>query len=100
MRVSVPKQAASPEAGLYLDGKRIAPIVPSQSTIEADLPATASGHVSLEVRCRGWVPKELSPGSKDDRVLGINVYRVAMRAAQAGERVFHANTGRWEKPPQ
>jgi hypothetical protein len=91
-----PKPAASPEAGLYLDGKRIAPILPGKSIVAAELPASTTGHVVLEVRCRGWAPKELSPGSKDDRVLGINVYRVVMRAAQATERVFRANTGRWE----
>jgi hypothetical protein len=70
-----------------------------QSTIEADLPATPSGHIALQLRCHGWVPKELSPGSKDDRVLGIRVYQVAMRAAQATPRVFQANTGRWNAPP-
>ena len=96
--VSVPKQADSPTAGIYLDGKRIAPMRSGNSTVEADLPATASGHIALEVRCHGWVPKELSPGSKDDRVLGIRVYRVAMRTAQATQRVFQANTGRWNAP--
>ena len=96
IRVSVPKQAVSPEAGLYLDGKRIAPILHGKSTIEAELPATAGGHICLELRCRGWVPKVLSSGSKDDRILGINVYEVAMRAVQANERVFLANTGRWD----
>ena len=95
IRVSVPKQAASPEAGLYLDGKRIAPILYGKSTIEAELPAAASGHIALELRCHGWVPKELLPGSNDDRVLGINLYRVTMRAAEAGEREFSANAGRW-----
>jgi hypothetical protein len=95
--VIAPKAAASPDAGLYLDGKRIAPIPPGKSVVAAELPAAASGNIALEVRCRGWVPKELSPGSKDDRVLGINVYRVTMRAAQAAGRVFQANNGRWDR---
>ena len=47
IRVSVPKQAVSPKAGLYLDGKRIAPILYGKSTIEAELPATAGGHICL-----------------------------------------------------
>jgi hypothetical protein len=97
--VSTPKPAVSPDAGLYLDGKRIAAILPGKSVVAAELPAAASGNIALELRCRGWVPKELSPGSKDDRVLGIQVYRVTMRAAQAAERVFQANTGRWDRSP-
>jgi hypothetical protein len=99
IHASVPKQAASPEAGVYLGGKRIAAILSGKSTIEAELPATASGHVSLELRCRGWVPKALLPGSKDDRVLGIDVHRIEMRAAEAAGRVFQANTGRWDTTP-
>lgn len=96
IQVSVPRHAASDDAGLYLDGKRIAPIVAGKSVVTARLPAVESGHMVLEVRCRGWVPKKLSPESHDERLLGINVYRVTMRAAQAADRAFHANTGQWD----
>jgi hypothetical protein len=95
MELSVPKEAESPEAGLYLEGKRLAAIVPGASKLVAQLPPSLSDRIALELRCRGWIPKQLHAGSKDDRTLGVEVHSVTMRAASAGNRVFDANKGDW-----
>jgi hypothetical protein len=99
LEVSVPKEAESPDAGLYLDGKRIAALKPGDSTLAAQLPPSPSDRVALELRCRGWVPKQLHAGSKDDRTLGVQVSSVTVRARNAGSRIFDANKGDWSRPP-
>jgi hypothetical protein len=99
VELSVPKEAESPEAGLYLDGKRIAVIRPGTSTLVADLPPPSSDRIALELRCRGWSPKQLHPGSKDDRTLGIQAFSVSMWARDAGARLFDANHGQWAREP-
>jgi hypothetical protein len=96
--MAVPKPAESPEAGLYLGGKRIAALRPGASTLVAELPPSPSDRVALELRCRGWIPKQLHAGSKDDRTLGIEVYSLKMRARDAGGKVFDANKGDWIVP--
>jgi hypothetical protein len=63
----------------------------------AQLPPSSSDRIVLELRCRGWVPKQLHAGSKDDRILGMQVYSVKMRARDAGSRVFDANKGDWSR---
>jgi hypothetical protein len=35
------------------------------------------------------------PASNDDRTLGVTLFAVTLRAADAGERVFDANLGDW-----
>lgn len=95
IELSLPKEAESPDAGLYLDGKRIAALAPGASKLVAQVPPSSSGRIALELRCRGWVPKQLHAGSKDDRTLGLEAYSVTMRAAGAGDRVFDANKGDW-----
>jgi hypothetical protein len=101
IEVSVPKEAESPEAGLYLDGKRIAAISHKTTTLVGELPPSSSERIVLELRCRGWIPRQLHPGSKDDRTLGVQAYSVSMRARDAGARLFDANKGQWgpEPPP-
>jgi hypothetical protein len=37
------------------------------------------------------------PDSKDDRTLGLTVFSVDMRAANAEETVFDINAGDWQK---
>ena len=95
IELSTPRQAISPEAGLYLDGQRLAPIEEGKATTAADLPISQKTSVTLEMRCRGWVPKETLPGSRDDRRLGISVYSLVMRAKDAPPRVFDANSSEW-----
>ncbi|MBI5863870.1 MAG: hypothetical protein HZB38_05065 [Planctomycetes bacterium] len=93
IEVNVPKQAVSAEAGLYLDGQQIAAIKPETTALIAQLPPTASQRMNLEVRCHGWVPKETSPGSNDERLLGICAYSVQMRAKDANVPAFNATAG-------
>ena len=49
--------------------------------------------ITVALRCQGWVPRNVNPGSSDDRTLGVSVYSVIMRSAKAGKKVFNANTG-------
>ena len=49
----------------------------------------------LELRCKAWVPCELNKASQDPRTLGIQVFRVTVKAAGAGAKIFNANTGEW-----
>jgi len=99
IELSVPKEAESPEAGLYLDGKRIAAIRPGTSPLVADLPPSLSERVALDLRCHGWIPKQVHPGSKDDRMLGVQAFSVTMRARDAGAKFFDANKGQWAREP-
>jgi hypothetical protein len=91
---AVPQQAVSAEAGLYHEGKRIAPLT-NGLTISAALPVSNTPRLRLELRCGGWVPQRVMSGSADPRTLGVQGFAVTMRAANAGARVFSANTGRW-----
>jgi len=95
LELSVPGGAQSPEAGVYLDGKRLAPIRSTDSTVSIALPPSATDRITLEVRCRLWTPSALLPASKDDRRLGINLYSITMQSANAPPRVYDANTGEW-----
>jgi len=94
VEANVPEPAVSSEAGLYLDGKRLTPL--NRGTgLTTTLPVSATERVRLELRCRGWVPQQAIAGSSDARTLGVQVFSVTVRAAQAHERVFLANTGKW-----
>jgi hypothetical protein len=93
--LNMPKQAESPEAGVYLDGKRLAPLQAGGAIVRAQVPPSASDTITLQLRCRGWVPKDTVPGSIDNRTLGICVYSVTVRAKDAGPKLFDANKGDW-----
>ncbi|MFZ4596815.1 MAG: hypothetical protein ACOYOF_21360, partial [Verrucomicrobiaceae bacterium] len=94
MKLLAPPQSLSTDAGLYLDGKQIAPLT-SSDTLTATLPATTKDQLRLELRSQGWVPMKFDTTSKDPRTLGVQVSSVEVRAADAGERVFDANKGEW-----
>ncbi len=91
----VPPQAEAPDAGLYLDGKRVVPLDRTTTTLEVDLPPSSTAQQLVELRCGGWVPRDKVPASHDNRTLGVEVMAVTMRAAGAGERTFDANRGSW-----
>ena len=88
----IPPAAVSPEAGLYLDGKRLAPLVAGRE-LRTELPAVPADLIRLELRCAGWVPQKISPGSQDPRTLGIQASTLTMRSEKAVEKVFNANVG-------
>jgi hypothetical protein len=97
LEANIPAHALSPEAGLYRDGALLAPLEAGR-TLTASLPAGDEDLVRLELRCKGWVPQELLPGSTDPRTLGVMVFSITVKAADAGETVFDANTGKWLAP--
>ena len=87
-----PPAAVSPEAGLYYEGKRLAPLVAGQK-LEAQLPAISADRIRLELRCAGWIPQATTAGSKDPRTLGIQAAAITLRSEKAGPAIFNANTG-------
>jgi hypothetical protein len=95
--VKAPKQAITPEAGLYLESKRIAPLT-ADKVLTASLPSCPGDRIRLELRVGGWVPQRVIPGSTDPRTLGIQVSRVTMCSASGGTNIFNANTGLWLPP--
>jgi hypothetical protein len=94
IKANIPPQAVAPETGLYLDGKQIAPLK-SGSVLTATLPPAAQDHIRLELRCQGWIPQKLDAKSNDPRTLGVQAFTVDMRAADAEEKIFNANTSQW-----
>jgi hypothetical protein len=93
LEFQAPKAALAPEAGLYLDGKRLATFG-SSNTVTAPLPAPTEDRLRLELRAQGWVPKQVIPGSNDPRTLGLQLFGVTMKTEDAAPGVFDANTGR------
>ena len=96
LEVNVPKAAISAEGGLYLNGKRLAPLG-AGSTLKATLPPSNEERVRLELRSRGWIPQKEIPGSRDPRTLGIQMFNVTMQSEGVEGRMFIANTGQWVK---
>jgi hypothetical protein len=93
---NVPEASLAPDAGLYLNGKLVLPLKAGTGTVTAELPPSKTDRVNLEVRCKGWVPKQTQPGSNDPRTLGVMLHALTMRAKGAGARVFDANKGEWK----
>ena len=98
LKLNVPKQAVSPNAGLYLDDKRLASFEAGNKTLNVELPPSRTGQIILKVVCAGWVPVHLNHASSDDRTLGLQLSEVTMQAKTAGRRLFHMNTGEWVLP--
>lgn len=95
--MKVPPQCISPEAGIYLEDRRLASL-PGETSLTADVPPSNGDRVRLELRSQGWCPQDGNPESADGRTLGFQVFDVIMHAEGAGERVFNANTGQWLPP--
>ena len=94
-----PAQAITTEAGLYLDGSKIAPLQAGSHLI-AKLPSCQSDRVRIELRVGGWVPQRVVPGSKDPRTLGIRLSKVTMQNASGSTNTFDANKGTWLAPTE
>jgi len=90
----IPIHAVAADSGLYLEGRLLAALVAGNRLV-AELPPMPDGQVRLELRCQGWCPQEVIPGSTDPRTLGILLRTVTVRATDAGDAVFGANTGQW-----
>ena len=99
LELQVPKQAATPGAGLFLGDKSLAPIATDTSSLVVELPANSNDEIAVELRCQGWVPKDVIAGSKDDRSLGVAAFSLEMRTADAEKRTFDANRAAWLDAP-
>jgi hypothetical protein len=95
LEVEVPPPAVSEEAGIYLEGKRLAPLKAGGGAIIVEIPATAQKEITLELRVNGWVPQKIITDSQDPRVLGIQLRALTMKAAKAGPNVFDVITGEY-----
>jgi hypothetical protein len=93
LETHVPAAALSPEAGLYLDGQRIATLT---NVITADLAPATADRIRLELRCKGWSPSQTTAGSGDQRTLGIQLFSLTMNALESQTNIFNANSGRFE----
>lgn len=93
LELNVPTHALSDDAGIYLDGRRLAAFS-TGNVVSAILPAANSDRALLELRARAWVPQQVVPGSKDPRTLGVQLFSVTVKSDDAGPAVFDANTGR------
>ena len=95
LEMSVPPQAVSPEAGIYLGGKKLAglPSGPASEAgvVDVPLPAGTEDRVTLEVRCRGWSPRATGANNRDNRTLGVMLHGLTVRAASANGPAFDAN---------
>jgi hypothetical protein len=94
LEINAHPHAVTPDAGLFIDGKQLAPLKDG-TPLTAIVPPCSTDRVRLELRCKGWVPQQLIADSNDPRTLGIQVFAVTMRAEEAGTRVFNANNGEW-----
>jgi hypothetical protein len=88
----VPPPVISEDAGLYLEGKRLAPFK-AGGMITVEIPSTTKKQITLELRVNGWVPQKIHADSHDARTLGIRIREITMKAAKAGPNVFDASTG-------
>lgn len=99
METSVPSAALDSEAGLYLEGKRLCSLT-NASPLVISLPPSSNSSIKLELRCRGWIPRQTIPNSQDTRTLGVQVYTVTIRSTNTDAHQFNANTGEWlDKKP-
>ncbi len=92
--LDVPGSATGPDAGLYVNGKRLAALTEGPTSLTIELPSTKDRSVSVELRSSGWTPRKVVPGSSDDRTLGVRVFAVTVKAKGAPTKGFNANTGK------
>ena len=93
LEMHAPSQAVSEQAGIYHQGKLLSAFKES-SVLTAEISSGEEDTVELDLRCKGWVPQKVIKGSGDPRVLGVQLYKISMHAADAPAKVFNANTGR------
>jgi hypothetical protein len=91
IELNVPTHAIGADSGLYLGDARLAPLPEGGTPLQASLPPATSDRARLELRCQGWVPQQRLPGSADPRTLGLQLFSITLKAADAGPEVFRAN---------
>ncbi|HNR31470.1 MAG TPA: hypothetical protein PKI11_11330, partial [Candidatus Hydrogenedentes bacterium] len=97
LEVFVPPLAVAPENGLYLGDTPIIRIPEEEGPmiLTGKLPATEADEVVLELRAKGWRPKEGFEETIYARTLGVAVRSVTMKTKGAPKAVYDANTGEW-----
>lgn len=93
LEAEIPPPAVSEESGLFLEGKRLAPLKAGGGMMVVEIPATPQKQITLELRVKCWVPQKIHADSHDTRTLGIQIREITMKAAKAGPNVFDASTG-------
>ena len=93
LSLRVPPEAVSPDAGVYFDGKLLAPLT-EKPVITLELPQSRGDIIELDLRCKGWVPQHVIKDSSDPRTLGVQLYKISMRTAEGPAVPFNANTGK------
>ncbi len=93
MSAEIPKALENAEITLVSNGQTLGKIQNGTTTIT--LPPQSSDRVMIEIHTPTWVPQKVIPGSQDQRELGIQVFSVVMKAENAQNQVFNANTGEW-----
>ncbi len=97
IELHAPKEALAEDAGICLEGRRLAPLAATNRFVSLALPAQPADRVRLELRARGWVPQRVIPGSNDARTLGVQVFGVTVKSDGAGPSLFDANTGQLDR---
>lgn len=98
IELNVPAHALSDDAGLYSGSHRLVPLS-TANVVVATLPPPENDKVRLQLRCRGWIPARVVPGSRDNRKLGVQVFKITVKSTEAGAAVFNANTGKMTDKP-
>jgi hypothetical protein len=93
LQVAIPASAIDDTAGIYQGDKRIAEFKADAQNLTVSFRSGNMDTTVLEIRCKGWIPKKVLPGSQDDRTLGIELFGVTVKAKSAGTKPFSANTG-------
>lgn len=92
--VAVPQQALMANAGLYFGNKKIMSFTKAgASVLTSTISPVKSDTVTLNLRVKNWRPNEVIPDNTDNRLLGVAVRQITMKAAGAGNAVYSINTG-------
>lgn len=82
-KAQVPEAAVDENSGIYLGKKLVTPLPKggeNDVTFTVSVPPQEKKRVKLSVRCKGWNPSQVIPGSQDSRTLGIKVFEVHVKA--------------------
>jgi hypothetical protein len=92
--VSIPSFALEPGAGIYAGNKQVIKFTKSETgVLSGTLPPSNSDTVTLDIRCKNWIPAESIKGNNDTRHLGIAMRSITLKAKGAGNSQFDGNTG-------
>ncbi len=90
----VPPHAKSENNAVYLEGEKIISLadVEGIKRVSAKIKTDDKDFILLKFTAKEWKPKELDPNSKDDRLLGIAVREINLKAKGATGKPFEINS--------